>query len=110
MQQGQGGALEEERARTVIGADGAFSQVAETAGWPRLATVPLVQAVVRPPKDLPLDMTRVWFIPEDTPYFWPIQGKTDEISERPLKGLRVRCWEDGNIVSLATRVPSAGAG
>ena len=41
---------------------------------------------------------------------WPIQGKIDEISELLFKGLRIRCWEDGNIVSLATRVPSAGAG
>jgi len=45
-----------------------------------------------------------------TPTKWPIQGKIEEISEGPLKGLRVRCWEDGNIVSLATRVPGAGAG
>lgn len=84
VERGQGGALEEERARTVIGADGAFSQVAKTAGWPRLATVPLVQAVVRPPKDLPLDVTRVWFIPEDTPYFyWLIP----ESPERAVVGL-----------------------
>ena len=37
-----------------------------------------------------------------TPTKWPIQGKIEEISEGPLKGLRVRCWEDGNIVSFAT--------
>ena len=37
-----------------------------------------------------------------TPTKWPIRGKIDEISERPLKGLRIRCWENGNIVSLAT--------
>ena len=32
-----------------------------------------------------------------------------QISERPLKGLRVRCWEDGNIVSLATLACLCGA-
>ncbi|MGH9366337.1 MAG: FAD-dependent oxidoreductase, partial [Thermoanaerobaculia bacterium] len=47
-------------ATTVIGADGALSRVAQAAGWPRQATVPLVQAVVRLPADLPPDSVRVW--------------------------------------------------
>jgi flavin-dependent dehydrogenase len=29
-----------------------------------------VQAIVRLPKDCPPDTTRVWFIPDDTPYFY----------------------------------------
>jgi flavin-dependent dehydrogenase len=33
-------------------------------------TVPLVQAIVRLPKDCPPDTTRVWFVPDDTPYFY----------------------------------------
>jgi len=32
--------------------------------------VPLVQAIVKLPKDCPPDTTRVWFVPDDTPYFY----------------------------------------
>jgi len=55
---------------TVVGADGASSKVAEAAGWPRQATVPLVQAIVRLPSDYPAATVRVWFVPDDTPYFY----------------------------------------
>jgi flavin-dependent dehydrogenase len=66
-----GGAASEEREATaVIGADGASSKVAEAAGWPRQTTVPLVQAIVRLPADYPAGTVRVWFIPDDTPYFY----------------------------------------
>jgi digeranylgeranylglycerophospholipid reductase len=57
-------------AASVVGADGASSRVARTAGWPPIDTVPLVQAIVRLPKDCPPDTTRVWFVPDDTPYFY----------------------------------------
>ena len=57
-------------AQNVVGADGAASRVARAAGWPAVETVPLVQAVVKLPKDCPPDTTRVWFIPDDTPYFY----------------------------------------
>jgi flavin-dependent dehydrogenase len=67
---GNGRGSEEIRAQTVIGADGVASRVARTAGWPRLATVPLIQAIVRLPADVPADTVRVWFVPEDTPYFY----------------------------------------
>src|SRR5579871_4828511 len=30
----------------------------------------LVQAIVKLPKDCPPDTTRVWFVPDDTPYFY----------------------------------------
>jgi flavin-dependent dehydrogenase len=33
-------------------------------------TVPLMQALVKLPKDCPADTTRVWFVPDDTPYFY----------------------------------------
>src|SRR2546423_10542918 len=56
--------------RKVVGADGATSRVARTAGWPAIETVPLVQAIVSLPKDFPLETTRVWFVPHDTPYFY----------------------------------------
>ena len=64
------GHREELHAASVVGADGATSRVARTAGWPPIETVPLVQAIVRLPKDCPLDTTRVWFVPDDTPYFY----------------------------------------
>lgn len=70
----------EELANILVGADGTFSKVARGAGWPDRPTVPLVQAVVELPKDMPKDTTRVWFIPEKTPYFYwliphaPTQG------------------------------------
>src|ERR1700736_5362256 len=64
------GRREELHAASVVGADGATSRVARTAGWPPIETVPLVQAIVRLPKDCPPDTTRVWFVPDDTPYFY----------------------------------------
>ncbi len=87
---GDNGATREVLANTVVGADGTFSRVAKAAGWPALHTVPLVQAIVRLPDDLPADTTRVWFHPEDTPYFyWLIPEST----ERGALGL---IGEDGH--------------
>ena len=57
-------------ADVVVGADGATSRVARTAGWPRQQTVPLLQAIVKWPKHIPHDRVRVWFVPDDTPYFY----------------------------------------
>ncbi len=65
-----GGQHEELHADSVVGADGAASRVARASGWPPIETVPLVQAIVRLPKDCPPDTTRVWFVPDDTPYFY----------------------------------------
>ncbi len=80
---------EELHADVVVGADGALSRVAHAAGWPRQPTVPLVQAIVRIPSDMSLDTVRVWFIPDDTPYFyWLIP----ESRERAVVGL---IGEDG---------------
>ena len=64
------GKREELHADSVVGADGAASRVARVSGWPPVETVPLVQAIVRLPKDCPPDTTRVWFVPDDTPYFY----------------------------------------
>jgi len=76
--------LQEIHADVVIGADGAVSQVAQSAGWPRQPTVPLVQAIVRVPSDMRSDTVRVWFVPDDTPYFyWLIP----ESGERAVLGL-----------------------
>lgn len=71
------GSVEALPARTVIGADGAFSRVAEAAGWPRQQTVPLIQAIVRLPENLAADTVRVWFIPEETPYFYWLIPESD---------------------------------
>ena len=57
-------------AGSLVGADGAVSRVARASGWPPVETVPLVQALVQLPKDCPADTTRIWFIPDDTPYFY----------------------------------------
>lgn len=70
VQVDRGGCREELHAESVVGADGATSRVAKSAGWPPIETVPLVQAIVRLPKDQPADTTRVWFVPDDTPYFY----------------------------------------
>jgi flavin-dependent dehydrogenase len=64
------GGREEVRAGTVIGGDGAASRVARVAGWAPLETVPLMQAIVPLPKDMKRDTVRVWFVPQDTPYFY----------------------------------------
>jgi flavin-dependent dehydrogenase len=70
VQVDQAGKREELYAESVVGADGAASRVARASGWPPVETVPLVQALVKLPKDCPPDTTRVWFIPDDTPYFY----------------------------------------
>lgn len=87
------GAKEELPAATVVGADGAVSRVARAAGWPALDTVPLVQAIVRPPNDLRADTVRVWFVPDDTPYFyWLIP----ESAERAALGLIAQNGRDAH--------------
>ncbi len=74
------GEREEVRAQTIVGGDGASSRVARAAGWSPLPTVPLVQAIVNLPKDMSPDTARVWFVPEDTPYFYWL------IPESPTRG------------------------
>jgi flavin-dependent dehydrogenase len=72
-----GGSPQELETGTVVGADGAASKVAEASGWPRQATVPLVQAIVRLPSDYPPGTVRVWFVPDDTPYFYWLIPESD---------------------------------
>jgi digeranylgeranylglycerophospholipid reductase len=89
VERAQGGQAEELHADVVVGADGALSRVAQSAGWPRQPTVPLVQAIVRVPADMSQHTVRVWFIPDDTPYFyWLIP----ESKDRAVLGL---IGEDG---------------
>jgi flavin-dependent dehydrogenase len=63
-------ARESVAADALVGADGAYSSVARAAGWPQQPTVPLVQALVDLPSGMPSDSVRVWFRPDDTPYFY----------------------------------------
>jgi flavin-dependent dehydrogenase len=80
------GSARRERLATdaVVGADGARSSVAKAAGWRPQSTVPLVQALVDLPSGMPSDTVRVWFLPDDTPYFyWLIP----ESSRRGVLGL-----------------------
>jgi digeranylgeranylglycerophospholipid reductase len=65
-----GSETERVHAESVVGADGAYSAVAKAAGWPAQPTVPLVQALVDLPKGMSADSVRVWFRPDDTPYFY----------------------------------------
>jgi digeranylgeranylglycerophospholipid reductase len=80
VQVDQAGQREEIYAESVVGADGAVSRVARASGWPPVETVPLVQALVKLPKDYRADTTRVWFVPDDTPYFYWL------IPESPERG------------------------
>jgi len=88
------GNLVEETAQVLVGADGAFSEVAQSAGWRKKPTVPLCQAIVELPKDMPPDTTRVWFVPEETPYFYwliphsPTQGVLGLIGKKETGAMR----------------------
>jgi len=88
------GAPIEESTNILVGADGAFSKVAESAGWPRQSTVPLFQAIVELPKHMASDTTRVWFAPEHTSYFYwliphsPTHGVLGLISGEEREGRR----------------------
>jgi digeranylgeranylglycerophospholipid reductase len=78
LERREDGTREAVPARVIVGADGVASKVARSAGWPQSETVPLLQAVVRLPRDYPRDTVRVWFVPEDTPYFyWLIPEEGD---------------------------------
>jgi len=67
--------------RILIGADGAFSKVAQDAGWPAQQTAHLIQALVDLPRGMSPHSARVWFIPEETPYFFWL------IPHSPTKGV-----------------------
>lgn len=57
-------------AEAVIGADGAFSDVAAAAGIDRPPTVPIVQAEVNLPEGWDPSVTKVWFDVDETQYFF----------------------------------------
>jgi flavin-dependent dehydrogenase len=84
-----GGEVESSEFQTVIGADGAVSRVAKAAGLPKTSTAPLVQAIVNLPPGMSPDTVRVWFIPDDTPYFYWL------IPHSPTQGVLGLIGEDG---------------
>jgi len=93
LERSETGTKEEVHADTVVGGDGASSRVARAAGWGPLHTVPLVQAIVRLPRDMPPDTSRVWFIPQDTPYFYwliPESSTTGALGVIGEKGTETR--------------------
>lgn len=89
FEQSLGGKRDAVRAQTVIGGDGAASRVARAAGWAPLETVPLMQAIVPLPKDMAANTVRVWFVPQDTPYFYWL------IPESPERGVLGVIGESG---------------
>jgi digeranylgeranylglycerophospholipid reductase len=62
--------VEEFSSRILIGADGMSSRVAKIAGGNGHQTTPLLQAIVELQKGERAGTTKVWFEPEDTPYFY----------------------------------------
>jgi digeranylgeranylglycerophospholipid reductase len=54
----------------LIGADGMSSRVAKIAGGNGHQTTPILQAIVELQKGERAGTTKVWFEPEDTPYFY----------------------------------------
>ena len=77
FERADGSSYERVMAEAAVGADGARSSVARAAGWPKQATVPLVQALVDLPDGMPSDSVRVWFLPDDTPYFYWLIPESD---------------------------------
>ena len=115
LERSQGGSSEAQF-RTVVGADGAVSRVAQAAGLGRPRTAPLVQAVVDLPRGMTPDTVRVWFIPDDTPYFYwliphsPTQGVVGLIGEEgaATKAVLGRFLEKHRLEPLAfqgARIP-----
>jgi digeranylgeranylglycerophospholipid reductase len=76
--------LEKIKSTTIIGADGTFSRVAKLTTGNGHGTTPILQAIVKLPKNYQANTTQVWFEPQDTPYFyWLIP----ESQERAAVGL-----------------------
>jgi len=58
------------KTRTLIGADGTSSLVGRMANGHALESVPVLQVIVKLSGATSRNITRVWFRPEDTPYFY----------------------------------------
>ena len=62
--------VEDFSSRVLIGADGMSSRIAKIAGANSHQTTPILQAIVQLQKGERAGTTKVWFEPEDTPYFY----------------------------------------
>ncbi len=56
--------------RAVVAADGVFSATLRALGWPQPPCIPIVQAEVPLPRGWDPRRTQVWFVPEETRYFY----------------------------------------
>jgi flavin-dependent dehydrogenase len=65
------------------------SRVASTLGWQRPARLSLIQAICRMPEGTPENVSRVWFEPDETPYFFWL------VPESPTRGAVGLISEDG---------------
>jgi flavin-dependent dehydrogenase len=70
--------IEQFKAKAIIGADGTFSRVAKLATGNGQETTPILQAIVKLPERTQVNATRVWFQPEDTPYFYWLIPESQE--------------------------------
>lgn len=70
LRQSTTGQCHELQTRTLIGADGASSLVARQSQSNGFATVPILQGIVELPERGHAHLTKVWFRPEDTSYFY----------------------------------------
>jgi len=66
------------RAKTLIGSDGAFSEVAKAAGIRRPDTVPLMQAEIALPEGWDPALTKVWFDADETRFFYWLIPESDQ--------------------------------
>ncbi|MGQ9472428.1 MAG: hypothetical protein ACUVR0_12185 [Candidatus Aminicenantales bacterium] len=57
-------------ADVVIGADGYQSAVRRSLGLNPAPSLFLTQAIIPLPREYPPEVTRIWFLPEETPYFF----------------------------------------
>lgn len=87
----------------VVGADGAFSDTARVAGWPRQPVVSLVQTIVPLPTDMDPATTRVWFRPDDTAYFYWLIPENESSGVLGLIGER-RAATVGHLDRFATEL------
>lgn len=100
--------IREER-RVILAADGARSRVLAAFGLPRPPVLLLLQARVRLPGWAHPERAAVWFVPEDTPYFYwlipesPQTGVLGLVTEpgRPIRALLDRFLERLRLEPLA---------
>jgi len=86
FEKGTGRQATKAEASIVIGADGSNSRVASASGLRTQPTSPLLQAIVRLPRDVPASVSRVWFRPQDTKYFYWLVPESPEIGALGIIG------------------------